>query len=144
MAINGNEEMTTLKFIIRDFIDEKLKDFETILEDLCKKAIAEFPGAEYEFKVREQYRNMKYILDDHPQIEEYALEALEKLGIEPIKGAIRGGTDGSKLSYMNLPTPNLFAGGHNFHAVTEFVAVQDMEMSVRNIVTLINVWEEKA
>lgn len=143
-AINGNEEVTTLKFIIRDFIDEKLKEFESVLEKLCEKAIAVFPGSEYGFEIKEQYRNMKYILNDHPQVEEYALEALEKLGIEPIKSAIRGGTDGSRLSYMNLPTPNLFAGGHNFHAITEFVAVQDMEMSVRNIVTLIQVWEEKA
>ena len=104
----------------------------------------DFPGSEYEFEVKEQYRNMKYILDDHPQVEEYALEALRRLDVEPIKSAIRGGTDGSRLSYMNLPTPNLFAGGHNFHAITEFVAVQDMEMSVRNIVTLIQIWEEKA
>ncbi len=143
-AINGNEELTTLKFIIRDFIDEKLKEFESILEDLCKKAVEAFPGSEYEFEVKEQYRNMKYILDDHPQVEEYALEALKRLDVEPIKSAIRGGTDGSRLSYMNLPTPNLFAGGHNFHAITEFVAVQDMEMSVKNIVTLIQIWEEKA
>lgn len=143
-SINGNEELTTLKFIIRDFIDVKLEEFESLLEDLCKKAIADFPGSEYEFKVIEQYRNMKHVLDDHPQVEEYALEALNRLNIEPIRSAIRGGTDGSRLSYMGLPTPNLFAGGHNFHAYTEFVAVQDMHMAVQNIVTLIQVWEEKA
>ncbi|MBN1302158.1 MAG: peptidase T [Melioribacteraceae bacterium] len=143
-AINGNEELTTCKFIIRDFIADKLKEFESMLEDLCKKAAADYPGASYEFQVIEQYRNMKYILDEHPQVEEYALEALKRLDIKPIQSAIRGGTDGSRLSYMGLPTPNLFAGGHNFHAITEFVAVQDMQAAVKMIVTLAQVWEEKA
>lgn len=87
---------------------------------------------------------MKNILDQHPQVEEFALEALRRLGIKPIQSAIRGGTDGSRLSYMGLPTPNLFAGGHNFHAVTEYVAIQDMEAATKMIVTLIQVWEEKS
>ena len=143
-SINGNEELTTCKFIIRDFIDEKLKEYEDLIKDLAEKAVADFPGATLNFEVTEQYRNMKYILDQHPQVEEYALEALSRLNITPIQSAIRGGTDGSRLSYMGLPTPNLFAGGHNFHAVTEYVAIQDMEMSVRNIVTLCEVWAEKS
>lgn len=141
VAFNGTEEKTVLKFIIRDFIDSKLKEFEKFLEDLLQKTIAEYPGAKYEFQVIEQYRNMKNILDQHPEIEKNALESLARLGIKPIQSAIRGGTDGSRLSFMGLPTPNLFAGGHNFHAATEWVAVQDMEMSVKNIVTLANVWE---
>lgn len=144
VSINGNEEKTVVKFIIRDFVDEKLKEFEEILKTLCEKAIAGYAGSSFDFEVIEQYRNMKYILDDHPMVEENALESLKKLGIKPIQSAIRGGTDGSRLSYMGLPTPNLFAGGHNFHAITEYVAVQDMEASVKNIVTLIQVWEEKA
>ncbi len=144
VSIEGNEELTTLKFIIRDFITDKLKEYEDILEDLVKKAVADYPGSEYEFDVIEQYRNMKEILDKHPQVEENALEALNRLNIEPIQSAIRGGTDGSRLSYMGLPTPNLFAGGHNFHAITEYVAVQDMEMAVKMIVTIAQVWEEKA
>lgn len=143
-TINGNEELATLKFIIRDFMDEKLKEYESFLRDLAEKTIAEFPGSKYDFEVIEQYRNMKYVLNEHPQVEECAIEALKRLGIKPIQSAIRGGTDGSRLSYMGLPTPNLFAGGHNFHAITEYVAVQDMEMAVKMIVTLCKVWEEKS
>ena len=144
VSMNGNEELTTLKFIIRDFVDTKLKEFETMLENLVKKAVEEFPGAKYEFEVIEQYRNMKNVLNEHPQVEEYALESLKRLNITPIQSAIRGGTDGSRLGYMGLPTPNLFAGGHNFHAITEYVAIQDMQASVQNIVTIAQVWEEKA
>ena len=144
VSINGNEEKTVVKFIIRDFIDDKLKEFEGIVKSLCEKAVANYHGSSFEFEVIEQYRNMKSILNDHPSVEENALESLKRLGITPIQSAIRGGTDGSRLSYMSLPTPNLFAGGHNFHAITEYVAVQDMEASVKNIVTLIQVWEEKA
>jgi tripeptide aminopeptidase len=142
--LSGNEEKTVVKFIIRDFIDEKLKEYEDFLKELCEKAVADFPGSSFEFEVIEQYRNMKNVLKEHPQVEEYAIEAMKRLGITPIQSAIRGGTDGSRLSYMGLPTPNLFAGGHNFHAVTEYVAIQDMEASVKNIVTLIQVWEEKS
>lgn len=144
LAFNGNEEQTTLKFIIRDFQDDKLKEYEDKLQVLVEKAIAEFPGARYEFEVIEQYRNMKQVLDKHPQVEEFALEALSRIGIAPIQSAIRGGTDGSRLSYMGLPTPNLFAGGHNFHGFQEYVAIQDMEVAVKNIVTLAKVWEEKS
>lgn len=143
-SINGNEELTTLKFIIRDFDAEKLKEYESLLKSLCQKAVDEFPGSTFTFDVTEQYRNMIYVLREHPQVTEYAIEALNRLGIKPINSSIRGGTDGSRLSYMGLPTPNLFAGGHNFHAITEFVSVQDMEASVKNIVTLIQVWEEKS
>ena len=142
--VNGNETQTVVKFIIRDFNADKLKDYESILKLLCEKTIAQFPGSNYEFEVIEQYRNMKYVLDQHPQVEAYAIEALNILGIIPINSAIRGGTDGSRLSYMGLPTPNLFAGGHNFHAYTEYVAVQDMEAAVKLIATLAEVWESKS
>jgi len=144
VSINGNEEQTVVKFIIRDFIDEKLKEYEDLLKTLCEKTIADFTGSNFEFKVIEQYRNMKYILKNHPEVEVNAIESLKRCGITPIQSAIRGGTDGSRLSYMGLPTPNLFAGGHNFHANTEYVAIQDMEASVKNIVTLIKIWEEEA
>jgi tripeptide aminopeptidase len=142
--INGNETQTVIKFIIRDFDAAKLKEYENFLRGLCEKTISEFPGSSMEFEVTEQYRNMKYVLDDHPQVEQYANEALTRLGIKTINSAIRGGTDGSRLSYMGLPTPNLFAGGHNFHAYTEYIAIQDMEAAVKMIVTLANVWEEKS
>ena len=144
VSINGNEELTTMKFIIRDFIDDKLKEYEAFLKELAENAVAQFPGAVLEFTVTEQYRNMKNVLNQHTQVEEYAVEALNRLKIKPIQSAIRGGTDGSRLSFMGLPTPNLFAGGHNFHANTEFISVQDMKEAVKMIVTLAQVWEEKS
>jgi len=143
-TINGNEEKTVLKFIIRDFIDEKLIEYENLLKELVDKTVSQFPGSSSNFTVIEQYRNMKNILINHPEIEANALEALAKLDITPIQSAIRGGTDGSRLSFMGLPTPNLFAGGHNFHAITEYVAIQDMEMSVKTIVEICQIWEEKS
>jgi len=143
-SINGNEEITTVKFIIRDFITEKLIEYEEFLRDLAQKTVDQYPGARFEFNIIEQYRNMKYVLDQHPQVAEYAVEAMKRLNIEPIASPIRGGTDGSRLSYMGLPTPNIFAGEHSFHSQVEWVAVQDMEMAVKNIVTICQVWEEKA
>ena len=141
VSINGNEEQTIVKFIIRDFVDTKLKEYEDFLKKLVDETIAQFPGSSADFEVIEQYRNMKNVLDQHPEVEKYALEALNKLNITPIRSSIRGGTDGSRLSFMGLPTPNLFAGGHNFHSILEYVAVQDMEMAVKMIVTLSQVWE---
>ncbi|MCH7827870.1 MAG: peptidase T, partial [Bacteroidetes bacterium] len=142
--INGNEELTTIKFIIRDFNTDKLAEYETFLKDLAEKTVAKYPGAKLEFEVIEQYRNMKEVLVKHPQIEQYALEALKRLDIEPIINPIRGGTDGSRLSFMGLPTPNIFAGEHSFHSQLEWVAVQDMEMAVKFIVEIAKVWEEKS
>ncbi|MGE5458628.1 MAG: peptidase T, partial [Methanococcaceae archaeon] len=110
---------------------------------IAQKTVDAYPGSRMEFEVIEQYRNMKYILDNHKQVADYAIEALGRLGIEPILSPIRGGTDGSRLSYMGLPTPNIFAGEHSFHSQLEWVAIQDMEMSVKNIVTIAQVWEEK-
>lgn len=144
VSTNGNEEQIVLKFIIRDFAEAKLKDYEADLKDLVDKAVEAFPGSSAEFEVIEQYRNMKEVLDQHPEIENNALEALKRLDITPIQTAIRGGTDGARLSFMGLPTPNLFAGGHNFHGQLEFVSMQDMEMATRMIVTIAQVWEEKA
>jgi len=144
VSMNGNEEKTSLKFIIRDFETPKLKEYEAILKKLAEETIAKFPGSKLEFEVIEQYRNMKEILDDHPQVYEYAFEAMKNLDIELITHPIRGGTDGSRLSFMGLPTPNIFAGEHSFHSQLEWVAVQDMEMAVKVIVEIAKVWEEKS
>jgi len=141
--ITGSEEETTVKFIIRDFDQEKLKDYEDLLIKLAAKVVEEFPGARYTFQQIEQYRNMRYILDQHKQVSNYAIEAMERLNIAPKQSAIRGGTDGARLSFMGLPTPNIFAGEHSFHSKTEWVAIQDMEMAVRVIVTIAQIWEEK-
>ncbi|MCW8811822.1 MAG: peptidase T, partial [Ignavibacteriaceae bacterium] len=142
--INGLEEVTTLKFIIRDFETPKLKEYEKLLEELAKKAVAKFPGSKYEFKVVNQYRNMREVLDKHPQVTKYAVQAMRNLGIKPILNPIRGGTDGSRLSFMGLPTPNIFAGEHSFHSQLEWVAIQDMEMAVKVIVELAQIWEKRS
>lgn len=143
-SFNGNEELTILKFIIRDFDSRKLKDYEEFLKKLAEETVTKYPGARMEFQVIEQYRNMKEILDKHPHVNDYAIEAMERLEIKPIMHPIRGGTDGSRLSFMGLPTPNIFAGEHSFHSQLEWVAVQDMEMAVKTIVEVAKVWEEKA
>ena len=142
--ISGLEEATTLKFIIRDFETPKLKEYEKLLESLAKKAVAKFPGAKYEFKVVNQYRNMREVLVKHPQVTKYAVQAMRNLGIKPIMHPIRGGTDGSRLSFMGLPTPNIFAGEHSFHSQLEWVAIQDMEMAVKVIVEIAQIWERKS
>ena len=143
-TMSGNEEKTVVKFIIRDFETPKLEELENILKDLAEKAVEKFPGSKLDFEVIEQYRNMREILDKHPQVYEYAFEAMKNLDIEPITHPIRGGTDGSRLSFMGLPTPNIFAGEHSFHSQLEWVAIQDMEMAVKVIVEIAKVWEEKA
>ncbi len=144
VSINGNEELTTVKFIIRDFQAPKLKKYESILKKLAQKAVKKFPGSKMEFNVTEQYRNMREVLKKHPQVENNAIEAMKRLNIKPIMHPIRGGTDGARLSFMGLPTPNIFAGEHSFHSKTEWVSVQDMEMAVRVIVEVAKIWEERA
>jgi len=144
VSVNGNEELTTVKMIIRDFQTPKLKKYEAMLKKLAQKTVKKYPGAKMEFVVTEQYRNMKEVLKKNPQIEANAIEAMKRLNIKPIMHPIRGGTDGSRLSFMGLPTPNIFAGEHSFHSKTEWVSVQDMEMAVRVIVEIANVWEEKS
>lgn len=144
VAFNGNEEMTALKFIIRDFETPRLKEYEDLLKKLAEDAVKKYPGARLEFEVVEQYRNMKEVLDKHPRVVNYGEEAMIRLGIKPIMRPIRGGTDGARLSFMGLPTPNIFAGEHSFHSKLEWIAIQDMEMSVKTIVEISKIWEEKA
>ncbi|MDD3642900.1 MAG: peptidase T [Candidatus Krumholzibacteria bacterium] len=143
-TISGVEEATTLKIIIRDFETPKLKEYEALLKELAEKAVAKFPGSKYEMKVINQYRNMREVVEKHPRVTGHAVQAMRNLGIKPIMQAIRGGTDGSRLSFMGLPTPNIFAGEHSFHSQLEWVAVQDMEMAVRVIVEIATIWEKKS
>ena len=143
LAFNGNEEQTILRFIIRDFNTDRLKEHEDLLKNLAEETVKKFTGSKLEFEIIKQYRNMKEVLDSHPKVTEYAVEALNRLGLEPIMHPIRGGTDGSKLCFMGLPTPNIFAGGHSFHSQLEWIAKQDMEMAVRTIVEICKVWEER-
>jgi len=143
-SISGNEEKTMVKFIIRDFETPKLKEYEDLLKEIVEETVEKFPGSKFEFEVIEQYRNMKEVLDEHPQVYEFAFNAMKNLGIKPITHPIRGGTDGSRLSFMGLPTPNIFAGEHSFHSQLEWVAVQDMEMAVKVIVEIAQIWEKKS
>ncbi|MBB4040124.1 tripeptide aminopeptidase [Microvirga flocculans] len=143
-GISGVMEKANVSFIIRDFTEEGLKTKEALLEKIARDVMADYPGSSYTFTVKEQYRNMKVVLDKHPEIVEYAVEAIRRAGMNPVRGSIRGGTDGSRLSFMGLPCANIFAGGHAFHSPLEFVSSQDMEKAVATIVELAKLWEERA
>lgn len=144
VSVNGLIEKTVLNFIIRDFETSLLKSHEALLEDIVKHEIAKYSGASYEFEVKEQYRNMKEVLQHHPQVTAYAVEAIKRSGLNPVQSSIRGGTDGSRLSFMGLPCPNIFAGEHAFHSKLEWVSVQDMHKAVDTIVHLAQIWEENS
>lgn len=144
VGIEGALEQATLSFIVRDFTEEGLKEKEVLLETIVKDVMKDFPRSTYKFEIREQYRNMKQVIDRHPHILEYAIEAIRRTGLRPMRTAIRGGTDGSRLSFMGLPCPNIFAGEHAFHSRLEWVSRQDMEKAVQTIVHLAMIWEEKA
>ncbi len=137
-------DRTTVRFIIRDFSTPGLREKEDLLERLARETVADWPGSSVRFEVQESYRNLREVLDRHPEVVENAREAYRRSGLTPVDGAIRGGTDGSRLSFMGLPTPNIFAGGHQFHSRLEWVAVQDMEKAVEVIVNLARVVEERA
>lgn len=142
--VSGSMEKAAISLIVRDFADEGLADKEAMLEALVKDVLKQYPGSSHTFTVTEQYRNMKVVLDRHPEVVEYAVEAIRRTGIEPRLGSVRGGTDGSRLSHMGLPCPNIFDGGHAFHSPLEWVSRQDMEKAVATIVELVKVWEERA
>ncbi|KYG99314.1 peptidase T [Bradyrhizobium sp. DOA1] len=144
VSIEGALEQATLSFIVRDFTEEGLKEKEVLLESIVKDVMKDYPRSTYTFEVREQYRNMKQVIDRHPHVLEYAIEAIRRAGLRPMRTAIRGGTDGSRLSFMGLPCPNIFAGEHAFHSRLEWVSRQDMEKAVQTIVHLAMIWEEKA
>ncbi|HEU4806510.1 MAG TPA: peptidase T [Nitrobacter sp.] len=143
-GISGTLERATLSFIVRDFTDAGLKEKETLLEGIVRDVMADFPHSTYRLDIQPQYRNMKQVVDRHPEIIDNAMEAIRRAGLDPVKGSIRGGTDGSRLSFMGLPCPNIFAGEHAFHSRTEWVSVQDMEAAVRTVVHLAAIWEERA
>ncbi|ASY71432.1 peptidase T [Sinorhizobium fredii USDA 205] len=143
-GLSGSMEKATLSFIVRDFEEAGLATKEAMLDELARRVIDDYPGSSYSFEVKQQYRNMKAILDRHPEIVENAIEAIRRAGMTPVRGSIRGGTDGSRLSFMGLPAANLFAGGHAFHSPLEWVSRQDMERAVKTIVELAKVWAEQS
>lgn len=144
ISIVGGLEKATISLIVRDFTDSGLKQKEDLLETIVKEVMKGFPRSTYRMQIKQQYRNMKQVIDKHPEIVENAMEAIRRAGLKPVKASIRGGTDGSRLSFMGLPCPNIFAGEHAFHSRLEWVSIQDMQKAVRTIVHLAMIWEERA
>ena len=138
--IRGTAEKASIKFILRDFDAEKLQFYSTFIENTVIKVLEPYSSARYSIKRFEQYRNMKEVLDKHPDVVEYASQAMKKSGIEPIMLPVRGGTDGSRLSFMGLPCPNIFTGEMSLHSVQEYISVQDMEKSMKVLVELVQIW----
>jgi tripeptide aminopeptidase len=142
--VDGIAEKATIDFIIRDFVTEGLKKKEDFLLSLIEMVMENYPAAKFQFNVKEQYRNMKEVLDQNPRVVAYAKEAIRRSGLEVKMESIRGGTDGSRLSFMGLPCANLFAGMQAIHSKKEFISVQDMNKAVETIVHLAGIWEEKS
>ena len=145
VQIEGNVELATIKLILRDFSETGLQDHAGTLQKIVDAVLHHYPNATADIKVTEQYRNMGKIVRQHPQVVDYALEAMRRAGFDkPIQRSIRGGTDGSRLSYLGMPCPNIFAGEHAFHSKQEWVSVQDMEKAAETIVHLAQVWAERS
>ncbi len=138
--LDASVDRTRVKVLIRDFVTAELTVKEALVERIAREVVNEYPGASVDIRIDESYRNMREVLEHHPQVIERARAAMRQAGIEPIENPIRGGTDGSRLSFMGLPTPNLFAGEHNFHSRREWVSVQDMEKAVEVIVNVARNW----
>jgi tripeptide aminopeptidase len=141
--VDAAVERTSVKLLVRDFITSGLKDLEQVVERTAAEAVSAHPGSSVEIEVEESYRNMKEVLDNHPDVVEKAKEAIRRAGLDPSIEPIRGGTDGSRLSFMGLPTPNIFAGEHNFHSRFEWISTSDMHKAVEVIIELCRVWEER-
>jgi tripeptide aminopeptidase len=142
-VVQAGVDRTTVRLLVRDFVTAGLHEKEAWVESLAREVVAGVPGASIECRIEESYRNMREVLDRHPHVVDCAREAITRAGMTVRERAIRGGTDGSRLSFMGLPTPNIFAGEQNFHSRLEWVSVQDMEKAVETIVELAKVWEER-
>ena len=141
--MDASVESTSVKLLVRDFNTPKLQEMEQLVEQLALETVAACPGSSVGISVEESYRNMKEVLDHHPDVVENACEAFRRAGLDPVIEPIRGGTDGSRLSFMGLPTPNIFAGEHNFHSRYEWISTSDMHKAVEVIIELCQVWEER-
>jgi len=139
-TFTGGMEESSVSFIIRDHDTAKLADYEERLENILKETLSNYPALNYQFEVTEQYRNMKEIIKNVPFVTEYAISAMEKAGVMALPAIIRGGTDGSRLSFMGLPCPNIFTGEMAIHSRHEYVSVQDMEKAVATLVELSQIW----
>jgi tripeptide aminopeptidase len=143
-VVQASVDRTTVRVLVRDFVTSRLKEHEAWLEDLATRVVAGVPNASVECTVEEYYRNMREVLDAHPRVVDCARDAITRAGLEVRTKPIRGGTDGSRLSFMGLPTPNIFAGEQNFHSRLEWVSTHDMQKAVEVIVHLAQVWEERS
>jgi tripeptide aminopeptidase len=143
-VLDASVDRTSVKLLVRDFTTAGLEEKEAFVEQLAREVLAGHPRASVEIRIADSYRNMREILEGYPDVVESAREAIRRSGLTPVERPIRGGTDGSRLSFMGLPTPNIFAGEHNFHSRLEWVSVQDMEKAVETIVNLCRVWEERS
>lgn len=144
VGISGALEKATLGFIVRDFTDEGLAEKEALLQSIVDDVMRDYPHSTATIAITPQYRNMKQVIDRTPDIVDFAMEAIRRAGLTPVRSSIRGGTDGSRLSFMGLPCPNIFAGEHAFHGRTEWISRQDMEKAAETIVHLAMIWEERA
>jgi tripeptide aminopeptidase len=142
--IDGGGEHTTVHLIVRDHDSELLQEHTALVERIANEAVAGIAGASVDVTRQVQYRNMRDTLEQHPRIVEAAEEAARRVGLEPTRGSIRGGTDGSRLTEMGLPTPNVYTGGNEYHSVREWISVQDMALSAATVVELVRVWGEPA
>ncbi len=138
--IKGGAERAVVKLIVRDFNTAKLKEYQDLMQSILDKIMLSYPKASYEFKVTEQYRNMGEVLEQYTAVIKHAVTAIEQEGIKPISIPVRGGTDGSRLSFMGLPCPNIFTGEMALHSKHEYVSVQDMEKSVRVVLRMLQNW----
>ncbi|MFM7379921.1 MAG: peptidase T [Bacteroidota bacterium] len=143
VSMEGNAEHCRMFWILRDFQTSVLDTMASLVEDFARSAVAQFPGSRYELVREQQYRNMKETLDQYPFLVDHAAEAMSRAGVQPRRRSIRGGTDGSRLTAMGLPCPNLFAGGHHFHSRTEWVSVEDMGAAVMTIMHLASLFAEE-
>jgi tripeptide aminopeptidase len=143
-VIEGGVDRTSVKFLIRDFNTPGLGEMEAQVEKIARATVADYDKTSVEVEIQESYRNMREVLDDYPDVVEYAKEAIRRAGLEVRMLPIRGGTDGSRLCFMGLPTPNLFAGEHNFHSRLEWVSTYDMHKAVEVVIQLCQIWEQKS
>ncbi len=144
IALTASVESATIKFILRDFEEQPLREQRDLLAKIREQVLAKYPKVQIDISYSESYRNMRFVLEKHPHVVDYAMEAVRRTGLKPRMSLIRGGTDGAKLSFMGLPTPNIFTGGHLFHSRYEWIAVEGMHAAVETLVHLAQIWVEKS
>lgn len=144
LHIAGTAEEATIQFIIRDFVTSNLQAHQQVIEDIAKQVTLLHKGSSYSIAVTKQYRNMYDIIQTCPQVVTYAQQAIQRTGLTPMLSSIRGGTDGSKLSYLNLPCPNIYTGMQNIHSPLEWIGERDMQLAVQTLVHLCCIWEEES